>query len=555
MSVHYDALLKRTRKRSSVPLVIRAGTVFLKGLGRNLFSLHFVDKIKMKNKLWKASLRLFIALIAFPGSVFAIEGPIKVESGLLTGIELDSGVQAFLGIPFAKPPVGELRWKPPQAAEAWSGVKVADTKGPDCMTIARSESMSEDCLYLNIWSGAQSETDNLPVMVWIHGGGWQFKSTYDGDVLAENDVVVVSVNYRMNAFGWMAHPALSQESVNGVSGNYGVLDHLAALEWVQNNIENFGGDKNNVTIFGESAGGGSMYALLATQRSEGLFHKVISQSTWINSSNVTNLKTHNGFMDSAEDLGLRATESYIDDNLDYEQNLRRLRELTADEVLSLQVPVSLVVDGWLYPKPPFEVFREGQQIKVPIMSGYNDGEGIMYLPMLGVPGTVEEQRMRRESQFGANERDLINMYVAKDPSEIRATEVDYISDEMFVRASRELTLAAAKGGQDAFLYVFGRNMRQPENRASHYMEVKYVFNKLPESAPKEDVMLSRAMMAYWAQFARSGNPNRDGLPAWPAFNLTEQPHLRLDVEMAQGQNDRRERLDAMDAYYADKLTP
>jgi len=353
----------------------------------------------------------------------------------------------------------------------------------------------------------------------------------------------------------MAHPALSQESGNGVSGNYGVLDHLAALEWVQNNIENFGGDKNNVTIFGESAGGASMYALLATQRSEGLFHKVISQSTWINSSNVTNLRTHNGFMESAEDLGLRATESYIDDNLDHEQNLRRLRELTADEVLSLQVPVSLVVDGWLYPKSPFEVFREGQQIKVPIMSGYNDGEGIMYLRRFGLPQSIFFQREKRRAQFDYSDSDITDLYVARDPSEIRATEIDYISDEMFVRASRELALAAAKADQDAFLYVFGRNMGQPDERASHYMEVKYVFNKLPESAPKEDVMLSRAMMAYWAQFARSGNPNRDGLPAWPSFNLTEQPHLRLDVEMAQGKNDRRERLDAMDAYYADKLTP
>jgi len=529
--------------------------VFLKGLGRNLLLLHIVDRIKMKNMLFKASFPLFATLIAFPVSAFAIEGPIKVESGLLTGVELDSGVQAFLGIPFAKPPIGELRWKPPQAAEAWSGVKVADTKGPDCMSGRRTDKMSEDCLYLNVWSGAQSKTDNLPVMVWIHGGGWRNKATYDGDILAESDVVVVSVNYRMNAFGWMAHPALSQEADNGVSGNYGVLDHLAALEWVQDNIGNFGGDKNNVTIFGESAGGGSMYALLATPKSEGLFHKVISQSTWINSSNVTNLRTHNGFMESAEDLGLRATESYIDDNLDHEQNLRRLRDLTADEVLSLQVPVSLVVDGWLYPKPPFEVFREGQQIKVPIMSGYNDGEGIMYLRRFGLPQSIFFQREKRRAQFNYSDSDITDLYVARDPSEIRATEIDYISDEMFVRASRELALAAAKAGQDAFLYVFGRNMGQPDERASHYMEVKYVFNKLPESAPKEDVMLSRAMMAYWAQFARSGNPNRDGLPAWPAFNLTEQPHLRLDVEMAQGQNDRRERLDAMDAYYADKLTP
>jgi len=145
----------------------------------------------------------------------------------------------------------------------------------------------------------------------------------------------------------------------------------------------------------------------------------------------------------------------------------------------------------------------------------NIGEGMMYLPMLGLPDTVEEQRMRRESQFGVNERDLINMYVAKDPSEIKAAEVDYTSDEMFVRASRELTLAAAKAGQDAFLYAFDRNMRQPENRASHYMEVKYVFNKLPDSAPKEDERLWETMMAFWTQFARSGNPNTDGLPAWP----------------------------------------
>ena len=147
------------------------------------------------------------------------------------------------------------------------------------------------------------------------------------------------------------------------------------------------------------------------------------------------------------------------------------------------------------------------------------------------------------------------MYVAQDPSDIRATEIDYISDETFVRASRELTLAAAKAGQDAFLYVFGRNMGQPDERASHYMEVKYVFNKLPKSAPKEDERLSRTMMAYWTRFARSGNSNRDGLLAWPPLNLTEQPHLRLNVEMAQGQDDRRERLDALDAYYSNKLTP
>jgi len=410
--------------------------------------------------------------------------------------------------------------------------------------------MSEDCLYLNVWTGAQSSADKLPVLVWIHGGGWRFKATYDGDAFADNGAILVSVNYRMNAFGWMAHPALSEESENGVSGNYGVLDHLAALEWVQSNIEQFGGDKDNVTIFGESAGGGSMYSLLATSKAEGLFHKVISESTWINPDNVSDLKSHNGFMESAEKMGSNAVASKFQElGIDGGNLLDEMRLLSADEVMQLRVPVSLIVDGWLYDKPPIQTFHEGSQIKVPIMSGYNNGEGLGYVSrQQNVPKTIAQQREKRAARLGDSGGELSELYVADNEENLIDVEIDFISDEMFVRASRELALAGVRANQDTFLYVFGRNAQDPENLAPHYAEVKYVFNKLENTFSKEDQDLAELMNSYWVQFARTGNPNGDGLPYWPEFDLESQTHQFLDINISQGTLDRKERLDAMDTY-------
>ena len=214
--------------------------------------------------------------------------------------------------------------------------------------------MSEDCLYLNVWTKAESAEANLPVMVWIHGGGWASGANsipiYDGEQFALNEVVLVSVNYRMNAFGWMAHPALSSESPEGGSGNYGILDHIAALEWVRNNVAGFGGDPNNVTIFGESAGGGSVYSLLATPLAKGLFHKAISQSTWITSYNVTNLSSHNGMTASAESRGEEAISSKLDElGVSGVDQLENMRNLTAAQLMEMNLGVSLIVDGCIFP--------------------------------------------------------------------------------------------------------------------------------------------------------------------------------------------------------------
>ena len=497
------------------------------------------------------NLRIILLVFAFNSPVFAdLEQPIQLDAGQITGTSMESGVQAFLGIPFASPPVGDLRWRAPQPVIPWSGVKVMDRKGPDCMQSRNTNLMSEDCLYLNVWTGAQSSADKLPVLVWIHGGGWRFKATYDGDAFADNGAILVSVNYRMNAFGWMAHPALSEESENGVSGNYGVLDHLAALEWVQNNIEQFGGDKDNVTIFGESAGGGSMYSLLATSKAEGLFHKVISESTWINPDNVSDLKSHNGFMESAEKMGSNAVASKFQElGIDGGNLLDEMRLLSADEVMQLRVPVSLIVDGWLYDKPPIQTFHEGSQIKVPIMSGYNNGEGLGYVSrQQNVPKTIAQQREKRAARLGDSGGELSELYVADNEENLVDVEIDFISDEMFVRASRELALAGVRANQDTFLYVFGRNAQDPENLAPHYAEVKYVFNKLENTFSKEDQDLAELMNSYWVQFARTGNPNGDGLPYWPEFDLESQTHQFLDINISQGTLDRKERLDAMDTY-------
>ena len=497
------------------------------------------------------NLRIILLVFAFNSPVFAdLEQPIQLDAGQITGTSMESGVQAFLGIPFASPPVGDLRWRAPQPVIPWSGVKVMDRKGPDCMQSRNTNLMSEDCLYLNVWTGAQSSADKLPVLVWIHGGGWRFKATYDGDAFADNGAILVSVNYRMNAFGWMAHPALSEESENGVSGNYGVLDHLAALEWVQNNIEQFGGDKDNVTIFGESAGGGSMYSLLATSKAEGLFHKVISESTWINPDNVSDLKSHNGFMESAEKMGSNAVASKFQElGIDGGNLLDEMRLLSADEVMQLRVPVSLIVDGWLYDKPPIQTFHEGSQIKVPIMSGYNNGEGLGYVSrQQNVPKTIAQQREKRAARLGDSGGELSELYVADNEENLIDVEIDFISDEMFVRASRELALAGVRANQDTFLYVFGRNAQDPENLAPHYAEVKYVFNKLENTFSKEDQDLAELMNSYWVQFARTGNPNGDGLPYWPEFDLESQTHQFLDINISQGTLDRKERLDAMDTY-------
>jgi para-nitrobenzyl esterase len=484
----------------------------------------------------------------------AVEEPVDLTSGKISGVALESGVQVFRGIPFAAPPVGDLRWKAPEPPIPWGGVLPADAFGPACMQRRGNRLMSEDCLYLNVWTNAEDAQAGLPVMVWIHGGGWSSGASngrvYDGEAFAANGVVLVSVNYRMNGFGFMAHPALSAESENGVSGNYGILDHVAALEWVRDNIAGFGGDPSNVTIFGESAGGASVYALLATPRAKGLFHRAIAQSTWITPTNVTHLNRHNGISESAEARGERAVATKLSelDQADEKDVLSAMRGMSAQDVLSMQLQVSLVVDGWLYPKSPAEIFAEGSHNEVPLIAGSNDGEGLMFVRKERVFKTVAEQRAAREEEYAGYGGRLLDYYVAESDDSVWNVEVDYNTDLWFARPTRELALAAARTDAPSYMYLFTRNMRNPAERSPHAMELSYVFNNLPPIAGEEDQRIAQLMNDYWVQFAKTGDPNRDGLPRWPSYDATGQRHQEIGAEVREGSNLRQSQLDELDRY-------
>ena len=487
---------------------------------------------------------------------FAVDEPVSLTHGQVSGVTLDSGVQEFLGIPFAAPPVGDLRWKAPQSPTPWQGVRIADQHGPACIQ-QRAAYMSEDCLYLNVWTRAESAAAELPVMVWIHGGGWSSGSNsvpiYDGEAFADNDVVLVSVNYRMNAFGWMAHPALSEESEQGVSGNYGILDNIAALEWVRDNIAGFGGDPDNVTIFGESAGGGSVYALLATPLAKGLFHKAISESTWITASNVTNLKTPNGMTSSAEQRGATAIAAKLEEaGMSTGATLENMRALSAQQLMEMQLGVSLIVDGHVFPKSPAEIFAEGSHNVVPLMAGINDGEGLFFVRPDRTFKTAAEQRQARVEEFGTHAGNLLDYYVAANDEEVFRVEVDYNTDSWFARPTREIIHAIARSAEDSYMYVFTRNLRDPAQRSPHAMELRYVFNTLPDDAPQADLEIAQLLNDYWTQFAKTGTPNGEDLPQWPSYDLETQVHQVLGVQVGQDSMLRKQELDELDRYFSDR---
>ena len=490
---------------------------------------------------------------------YAIDEPVTLSSGQVAGIELESGAQAFLGIPFAAPPVGDLRWRAPQPPTSWQGVRQATDQPPACMQRG-TRFMSEDCLYLNVWTKAESAEANLPVMVWIHGGGWMSGANsipiYNGEQFALNGVVLVSVNYRMGAFGWMAHPALSAESSEGVSGNYGILDHIAALEWVRDNVAGFGGDPSNVTIFGESAGGGSVYSLLATPLAKGLFHKAISQSTWITSYNVTNLRSHNGMTTSAEARGEEAINTTLTElGVTDTEPLENMRDLTAEQIVEMGLGlygVSLIVDGHVFPKSPAEIFAEGSHNAVPLIAGINDGEGLFFIRPNRTFETVEQQHAARVEEFGEYSGGLLDMYVADSNEDIYRIEVDYNTDSWFARPTREILNAVARSEEDSYMYLFTRNLSDPEERSPHAMELMYVFNTLPSGASSEDWEIAKLMNNYWVEFSKSGTPNRSELPQWPVYDIERETHQILDVEVRQGVQFRTQELNELDRYFDER---
>ncbi|MFZ0266185.1 carboxylesterase/lipase family protein [Caulobacter sp.] len=497
------------------------------------------------------TLALSALSILTPDAARADPSVVQAPAGALRGVE-QGGLKVFKGVPYAAAPVGALRWKPPVAAPAWSGVREALDFGPACQQpkprpggiySSPLKAMSEDCLSLNIW--APEEIKKAPVLVWIHGGsliaGASSEGMYDGTALAKQGLVVVSINYRLGVLGYMAHPELSAESPDHVSGNYGLLDQIAALRWVQNNIAAFGGDPANVTIAGESAGGLSVMYLMASPPARGLFQKAIAQSAYMIST--PDLREPRFGHVPAEAMGA-ATAAKLG-----AKSLADLRAMDAETLTTSALMAGFqtfgAVDGKVLPAQLVDVFDRGQQAHAPILAGFNSGE-IRSLRFLAPPPPADAAAYEAEirKRYGDLADDFLKLYPSSDiPESVLLAPRDALYGWTAERLVAKQTAAGAPG----YLYLFDHGYPAADAaglHGFHASEIPYVFGTAkttPPAWPKNpdtpaETKLSTAMIGYWTSFARDGVPKAAGEPAWKpyggeraymAFVEGPQPGVRL----------------------------
>ena len=506
-------------------------------------------------RFWPATATALMLLGATPS--LAAPLPVRTEAGRVQGTRTD-GVNAYLGLPYAAPPVGPLRWRPPQPAGAWTGVRLATRFAPACMQTGVSmpgetpPKVSEDCLYLNVWS-PPSRTPLAPVMVWIHGGGYSNGSAamplYWGDRLARRGVVVVSLGYRLGPLGFLAHPELSRESGYASSGNYGLMDQIAALQWVQRNIAAFGGDPHRVTIFGQSAGAMSVSLLIASPRASGLFQRAIGQSGGV--FEPTQLAP--GYqLAQAEKDGVAYAASLG------ARSLADLRALPAAKLLEGEAGVVThpVIEPWILPLSPYDAFVAGRQNNVPVLIGSNAEEARSLTDLKSVRAASFADDVRRA--WGPLPPALIAAYPFVTDEEARRARASLERDlrfgwDMWAWARLEV------GRAPVYAYRFSHRPPFPAGSvragwgASHFAELWYMFDHLgqePWAWTAADHQLADTMARYWVNFARSGDPNGPGLPHWPAFVGPRGPTLRLDEPVTVEVAPDLETLQAFDATYA-----
>ncbi|MBS0296944.1 MAG: carboxylesterase family protein [Proteobacteria bacterium] len=476
---------------------------------------------------------LAAASLAVSAPALAQSGPtVDAPSGVAVGVE-QGELRVFKGLPYAQPPVGPLRWAPPKALARWSGARDASKFGPACwqpkprggnIYADPLPAKSEDCLSLNIWSPKTAK--KLPVMVWIHGGslvgGAGSESLFDGTKLADQGLVVVTINYRLGVFGYLAHPGLSAESSEGISGNYGLLDQIQALRWVHDNIEAYGGDPSNVTIAGESAGALSVMYLMASPRAQGLFSKAISESAYM--VTVPGLKQTTYGWPAAEAAG-----AFLASKLKA-PDVAALRAMAPEALVDGAAANGFLpfgaVDGKVLPRQLVETFDRGEQAHVPILAGFNSGEirslRILLPPPPSNPGEYET---RIKTGYGDLADTFLKFYPANN---IEESMLATTRDAMYGWTAERLAAKQAAVGQPAYLYEFDHVIPQADAQGLHGFhasELPYVFgtlDRLPPFWPRSpktpaEAKLSQQMTAYWASFARSGRPEAPGAPAWPRY--------------------------------------
>lgn len=485
----------------------------------------------------------------------AATGPlVTISQGALQGRVDARGVRSFKGIPYAEPPVGNRRWAAPVPAGGWKGVRDAGRFGANCVQppwppkIIYDDGLanfSEDCLFLNVWTPLHAR--KAPVIVWIYGGSLVFGGTsepyYDGRSFAARGVVFVSMNYRLGALGWLALPALSSESPHAVSGNYGLLDQIAALEWVRHNIAAFGGNPDNVTIMGESAGGLSVAYLLASPLARGLFQKAIGESLGIYSEPELKRAAHG--LPAAEQTG-----AAIEKDL-HAADLQALRAMDAGALNMAALKAGFgptgTIDGWSLPRQLVDTYDRGEEAHVPVLMGFNAGEIQTlpgFLPPLPSSSAVYENEIRRRYRDLAPE--FLRLY---PPRDVRASMMAAGRDAIFGWGAERLVRDEAALGERSYLYFFDNDYpaaRALGLHAFHASEIPFVFGRIGAGAPMlaywpraqgaAEEALSNAMIAYWTSFAASGVPQAPGQPDWPTFaphksymHFADRPEVGTDL--------------------------
>ena len=485
------------------------------------------------------------ALLAGIGAVLATQAnvsalvpeQVRVETGLLAGTPAATpNVRIFRGIPYAAPPLAANRWKAPQPPAKWEGVRKADAFGDRCIAggpggggrgrggapgaappaaAPVQPPASEDCLYVNVWTSATAASDRRPVMVWIYGGGFTggagSEQRYDGERLAAKGPVVVTFNYRLGVFGFFAHPDLAKESGHNAAGNYGMMDSLAALQWVKRNISAFGGDPNNVTVFGESAGAIMTSALVGSPQAKGLFKRVITQSgAWMGLQMAR--------MDSSAARQQIGAKAMADMGV---TSLADLRAKSTEEIgAGLRAPAGLVIDGYLIPEDLSITFAQGRQNDVDVLAGSNANEGAFF--QFGGAMKADAFLNQSRQRFGELADTFLKLYPAGGDAEANTSFLASYSDETSWNM-RQSAAAQVRRGKKGYVYYFTRVPRgadgTPSARgATHTVEIQYAFNN-PTGLNWDDVdrKVADTMSSYWVNFATKGDPNGSGLPAWPVF--------------------------------------
>jgi para-nitrobenzyl esterase len=511
---------------------------------------------------------------------------VRCSGGTLEGVlDPGSGVTRFAAIPFAAPPVGDLRWRPPQPVKAWKGVRKADHFGPRAMQMPvfgdmafRSDGMSEDCLYLNVWTPAKSARARLPVLVYFYGGGFVAgdgsEGRYDGQSMATQGIVAVTVNYRLGVFGFFAHPDLTRESPHHACGNYGLLDQHAALMWVHQNIAAFGGDPRRVTIAGESAGSISVSAQMASPLSKGLMAQAIGESGAIieTLSAVPLAEAEAGGVKLASSLGLGGSPT-----------LAALRAMPAKDLLEKAAKAGFMwfsptVDGYLFPSDPAEIYAAGKYARVPLLAGVNSEE-MGYAAILGQdPPTVENYRKALARLYPNKAEEVFKLYPASSEPEVMDAAQDLAGDRFISHGTWTWVDCVTKtGGKPTYYYVYSHPRpamrpemgnavpglaggvvrdanaparQQPQSRgAVHSAEIEYCMGNLDQNKvyawTADDYLVSKVMQQYFANFIKTGSPNGPGLVEWPKFATGQR--LVIDVTCHAGGNDKlRTRYEGLD---------